>query len=86
MPGQVSHAATGSLAAANLTGARLGGVHGSELVAAAHSAFATSMSVGMKVAAAVALASAIGTLVALAPRRSRPEPGALPVRPGPARV
>jgi len=86
VPGQVSHAATGSVAAANLTGARLGGVHGSELVAAAHSAFATSMSVGMKVAAAVALASAIGTFVALTPRRSGPEPEALPVRPSPARV
>ena len=44
------------------------------------------MSVGMKVAAAVALASAIGTFVALTPRRSRPEPEALPVRPGPGRV
>ena len=73
MPGQVSHAATGSVAAANLTGARVGGVHGSELVAAAHSAFATSMSVGMRVAAAVALVSAIGAFAALTPRRSRPE-------------
>src|SRR5450755_335307 len=69
VPGPVTHAATGSVAAADLTAARLGGVHGSELVAAAHSAFVTSMSVGMKVAAGVALASAVGTLFALAPRR-----------------
>ena len=61
-PGQVTHAATGSVAAADLTAARLGGAHGGELVTAAHSAFVTSMSVGMKVAAAVALASAVGTL------------------------
>jgi EmrB/QacA subfamily drug resistance transporter len=78
VPGPVTHAATGSVAAADLTAARLGGVHGSELVAAAHSAFVTSMSVGMKVAAGVALASAVGTLFALAPRRPRPVPETVP--------
>jgi EmrB/QacA subfamily drug resistance transporter len=78
VPGQVTHAATGSVAAANLTAARLGGAHGGELVTAAHSAFVTSMSVGMRVAAAAALASAVGTLFALAPRRPRPVPETVP--------
>ena len=77
VPAPVSHAATGSVAAANLTGARLGGAHGSDLVTAAHSAFVTSMSVGMKVAAAVALVSAAGALFALAPRRV-PAPETVP--------
>jgi hypothetical protein len=83
VPGPVSHAATGSVAAANLTGARLGGAPGSDLVTAAHAAFVTSMSVGMKVAAAVALASAIGAAFALTPRRSRPVPvpETVPARP-----
>jgi EmrB/QacA subfamily drug resistance transporter len=81
VPGPVSHAATGSVAAANLTGARLGGAPGSDLVTAAHSAFVTSMSVGMKVAAAVALASAIGTVFALTPRHSRPVPETVPASP-----
>ena len=71
VPGQVSRAATSSVAAANLTGARLGGAHGSELVAAAHSAFVASMSVGMKAAAGVALASAIGAFLTL---RAGPRP------------
>ena len=77
-PGQVTHAATGSVAAADLTAARLGGAHGGELVTAAHSAFVTSMSVGMKVAAAVALASAVGTLFALTPCRPRSVPETAP--------
>ena len=81
VPGAVSHAATGSVAAANLISARLGGAHGSELAAAAHSAFVTSMSVGLKVAAAVALASAIGAVVGLAPRRPRPVPDPVPANP-----
>jgi EmrB/QacA subfamily drug resistance transporter len=81
VPGQVSHAATGSIAAANLTGGRLGGAHGSELVTAAHSAFVTSMSVGLKVAAAVALASAVGTIFALPPRRPRPVPETVALSP-----
>ena len=69
VPSQVAHAATSSVAAADLTGGRLGGQHGGELIAAAHSAFVTSMSVGMRVAAGVALVSAVGAFVALAPRR-----------------
>ena len=77
-PGQVTHAAPGSVAAADLTAARLGGALGGELVTAAHSAFVTSMSVGMKVAAAVALASAVGTLFALTPCRPRSVPETAP--------
>ena len=78
MPGAVTHAVTGSVAAADLTAARLGGAPGGELVTAAHSAFVTSMSVGMKAAAAVALASAVVTIFALAPRRPRPAPETVP--------
>ena len=71
VPGTVTHTVTGSVAAADLIGGRIGGAHGSELVAAAHSAFVTSMSAGMRVAAAVALVSAIGAVFAFRPRRSR---------------
>ena len=77
VPGTVGHLATGSVAAADLTGARIGGAHGSELVTAAHSAFVTSMSVGMRVAAAVALVSAIGAVFAFRPRRPRPDAAAV---------
>ena len=80
VPSQVAHAATSSVAAADLTGARLGGQHGGELIAAAHSAFVTSMSVGMRVAAAVALASAIGAFFTLAPRRDRQATETAPIR------
>jgi len=71
VPGAISHTATSSVAAADLTGARLGGAAGSDLLTAAHSAFVTSMSAGMRVAAAVALASATGAVIAFAPRRPR---------------
>jgi EmrB/QacA subfamily drug resistance transporter len=71
VPGAVAHAATGSVAAADLTGARLGGVPGSELISAAHSAFVTSMALGIRVAAGVALASAVAAVFAFAPRRPR---------------
>ncbi|MGO9784898.1 MAG: MFS transporter, partial [Streptosporangiaceae bacterium] len=69
VPGAVTHVATGSVAAADLTGARLGGAGGSELISAAHSAFVTSMALGIRVAAGVALASAIAAVFAFAPRR-----------------
>ncbi len=72
VPGAVTHVATGSVAAADLTGARLGGAGGSELISAAHSAFVTSMALGIRVAAGVALASAIAAVFAFAPRRPRP--------------
>ena len=85
VPGAVTHAATGSVAAADLTGARLGGVPGSELISAAHSAFVTSMALGMRVAAGVALASAIAAVFAFAPRRPRPAvAAAAPVQPAEA--
>ena len=85
VPGAVTHAATGSVAAADLTGARLGGVPGSELVSAAHSAFVSSMALGIRVAAGVALASAIAAVFAFAPRRPRPAvAAAAPVQPAEA--
>ena len=85
VPGAVTHAATGSVAAADLTGARLGGVRGSELISAAHSAFVTSMALGIRVAAGVALASAIAAVFAFAPRRPRPAvAAAAPVQPAEA--
>jgi EmrB/QacA subfamily drug resistance transporter len=85
VPGAVTHAATGSVAAADLTGARLGGVPGSELISAAHSAFVTSMALGIRVAAGVALASAIAAVFAFAPRRPRPAvAAAAPVQPAEA--
>ena len=71
VPGAVTHAATGSVAAADLTGARLGGMPGSELISAAHSAFVTSMALGIRVAAGVALVSAVAAVFAFAPRRPR---------------
>ena len=77
VPGTVAHLVTGSVAAADLTGARIGGAHGSELVTAAHSAFVISMSVGIRVAAAVALVSAIGAVFAFRPRRPRPDAAAV---------
>jgi EmrB/QacA subfamily drug resistance transporter len=85
VPGAVTHVATGSVAAADLTGARLGGVPGSELISAAHSAFVTSMALGIRVAAGVALASAIAAVFAFAPRRPRPVvAAAAPVQPAEA--
>jgi EmrB/QacA subfamily drug resistance transporter len=71
-PGPVVHIATSSVAAAAAAGQQTGGPAGSELVAAAHSAFVTSMAVGVRVAAAVALVSAVAAIFAL-PRRRAPE-------------
>ncbi len=85
VPGTVTHVATGSVAAADLTGARLGGAGGNELISAAHSAFVTSMALGIRVAAGVALASAIAAVFAFAPRRPRPVvAAAAPVQPAEA--
>jgi EmrB/QacA subfamily drug resistance transporter len=70
--GAVAHVATGSVAAADILGRQVGGAPGGELVAAAHGAFVSAMATGLRVAAAVALASAIGAIFAL-PRRRRPE-------------
>jgi EmrB/QacA subfamily drug resistance transporter len=64
-PAVVTKIATGSIAAANAVGARVGGVAGNELVAAAHQAFTTAMRSGMRVAAAVALAGAMASIILL---------------------
>ena len=71
-PGPVAHLATSSVAAADSIGRHVGGLQGSELVGAAHSAFVNAMAMGMRVAAGVALVSAIGAVFAL-PRRRKPE-------------
>ncbi len=70
-PGAVVHQATSSVAAADAIGAHAGGPTGSELLTAAHSAFVNAMAMGIRVAAAVALVSAIAAIFAL-PRRSQP--------------
>ena len=71
-PGHLVHIATSSVAAADIAGGRLGGATGSELVAAAHSAFVHAMAMGMRVAACVAIASALAAYFAL-PRRPLPQ-------------
>ena len=73
VPAAVTHAATGSVAAADIVGRQIGGIPGGELVGAAHDAFVSSMSLGIRVAAAVALVSAIAAAFAL-PRRPAPQP------------
>src|SRR5580700_2019962 len=77
LPQPVSHLATSSVAAADAAGRHLGGASGTQLTAAAHTAFTTAMGTGMRVSAVVALAAAIGVAFAL-PARRRPEPVALP--------
>ncbi len=83
VPAAVTHVATGSVAAANAVGAQVGGAGGHQLVAAAHSAFVTSMADGMRVAAAVAIVAAIASFFALATRRPRRSAVPAPA-PGPA--
>jgi EmrB/QacA subfamily drug resistance transporter len=70
-PGPVVHTATSSVAAANVVGQRVGGASGSELVSAAHIAFVNAMAIGVRVAAAAALVSAVAAVFAL-PRRGKP--------------
>ncbi len=74
--GPVAHLATSSVAAADSIGRHVGGLQGSELVGAAHSAFVNAMAMGMRVAAGVALVSATGAVFAL-PRRRKPEAAGL---------
>ena len=69
-PAAVTHVATGSVAAADIAGHRVGGVAGAEITSAAHTAFVQAMSLGLRVAAAVALASAVAAIFAL-PRAVR---------------
>src|SRR5579859_1947145 len=56
-PALDAHVATNSVAAADAAGQQAGGASGSELVAAAHSAFVNAMAMGVRVAAGVALIS-----------------------------
>ena len=72
VPAAVAHAATGSVAAADIVGRQIGGIPGNELLGAAHDAFVSSMSLGIRVAAAVALASAVAAAFAL-PGRPAPQ-------------
>ena len=71
-PGLIVHVATSSVAAADAAGQQAGGAPGSELVAAAHSAFVNAMAMGVRVAAGVALVSAVAAIFAL-PRRREPQ-------------
>jgi EmrB/QacA subfamily drug resistance transporter len=68
VPGAVAHVATGSVAAADVVSRHIGGPAGSELAAAAHSAFVYAMAGGLRVAAGVALVAAVAA-VFLLPRR-----------------
>jgi MFS family permease len=70
-PGLVVHTATSSVAAANVVGQQVGGTSGSELVSAAHIAFVNAMAIGVRVAAAAALVSAVAAVFAL-PRQGKP--------------
>jgi EmrB/QacA subfamily drug resistance transporter len=65
VPGPVAHLATGSVAAADAVGRQLGGRPGGQIVSAAHDAFVSSMGLGIRVAAAVALVSAVAAVFAL---------------------
>jgi hypothetical protein len=71
-PGLTVHVATSSVAAADAAGQQAGGAPGSELAAAAHNAFVNAMAMGIRVAAAVALISAVAAIFAL-PRRHQPQ-------------
>ncbi len=68
VPSHIARVATSSVAAADVVGRQAGGQRGSELVAAAHTAFTDAMAMGMRVAAAVAVVAAVSAFFAL-PRR-----------------
>jgi EmrB/QacA subfamily drug resistance transporter len=85
VPGMVAHAAAGSVAAADLAGRQIGGRAGGELIGAAHEAFVSAMSLGIKVAAVVALVSAAAAVFALPRRGPRSAERSRPAQPaGPA--
>jgi EmrB/QacA subfamily drug resistance transporter len=73
VPGAVARAASDSVAAADMAGRQIGGRPGGELIGAAHDAFVGAMGLGIRVAAVVALVSAVAAVFAL-PRRPRPRP------------
>jgi EmrB/QacA subfamily drug resistance transporter len=64
-PVAVAKLATGSIAAADGVAQRVGGVRGTELLNAAHADFTTAMGAGMRVAAGVAIAGAVLSIVLL---------------------
>jgi EmrB/QacA subfamily drug resistance transporter len=73
-PGVVVHVATGSIAAADAVGKRIGGARGSQIVQLAHGSFTTAMGLGMRVAGAVAIAAAVAAIAVLPrSRRARAE-------------
>jgi len=67
--GPAAHLAAGSVAAADIAGRTAGGPAGAAIVAAAHRAFVSALSMGMRVAAGVALVAAVAAIFALAPCR-----------------
>ncbi len=71
VPGGADRSATSSVAAADMVGRTAGGSAGAEIADAAHAAFAHAMSLGLRVAAAVALVSAVAILLALPGRVGR---------------
>ena len=77
-PAAVVHAATGSIAAADGLARALGGVRGSEILRAAQSSFTTAIALGMRLAGAVSVASALAALVVIPPRRRVQVAGAVP--------
>jgi hypothetical protein len=86
LPQPVTHLATSSVAAADAVGRSLGGAAGSQLTAAAHTAFTTAMATGMRISAVVALVAAVGAAFALPARRPRstvalPQPDGAAPRP-----
>lgn len=68
-PPSMVHFATGSVAAADAVGRHLGGNLGAQLTLAAHQSFTSGMALGMRTAAAVAVAGAVAAFVALPRRR-----------------
>jgi EmrB/QacA subfamily drug resistance transporter len=84
VPASVTHAATGSVAAADALSLRAGGAAGAQLAGAAHAAFVHAMSLGLRVAAVVALASAIAAVFALPRHRGQLAAGPLVASAGPA--
>jgi DHA2 family multidrug resistance protein-like MFS transporter len=69
-PATVVHLATGSVAAADIVGTRIGGTRGHELVEAAHGAFVHGMAAGMRLSGAAAAAGALLCWIALPRRRA----------------
>jgi EmrB/QacA subfamily drug resistance transporter len=69
-PTLVVHAATSSLAAADVVGRNIGGAGGSAVVKAAQETYTTAMALGMRVASGVTLVAALGA-IAVIPHSTR---------------